>query len=392
MRRFSANYIFTVYGEPIRNGIVGVDDDGTIIEIIDPKGEEKELAGTEYHNGVIVPGFVNAHCHTELAHLKGKIKPETGLAGFVNQIRALRNDEEIVEGNLIVKALEQLKREGIVAVADICNSSDSFWAKRESPIHCKNLIEVFGLSAQKADKYIEKARLVLKENELKGGGDSYLTPHSVYSLSTELWTKIAQEIRGNSLVSIHFAESKQEREFTVSKSGELAKSYTECGLPIEDSPLATPVEIVKRYMPKNSRILFVHNTFLTQGEVQNLKNFFPNAYFVLCPESNLFIENALPDIPMFHEMGLTLALGTDSYASSPSLSMLEQVRIINKHFPTIPFCEILRWSTLNGAKALGLDHEIGSIELGKKPGLNLISPFDFSLMIPNLQSRVKRLA
>jgi cytosine/adenosine deaminase-related metal-dependent hydrolase len=391
MRRFSANYIFTVYGEPIRNGIVGVDDNGMIIEIIDPKGEEKELAGTEFHNGVIVPGFINAHCHTELGHLKGKIKPETGLAGFVNQIRALRNDDEIVEENSIAKALEELKREGIVAVADICNTSQSLLPKLSSPIRFQNFIELFGMSPEKADDYMERAKYISTFPKLKYGDSSAITPHSVYSLSEQLWNMVKCEIKNNPIISIHFAESRQEKEFSLHKTGKLADYYRQWGLNPKNSPQGSLVEIAKNNLPSKANVLFIHNTFLDRSDAQNLKDHFPKAFFVLCPASNLFIEKALPDIPMLWKLGLSIALGTDSPASSPSLSMLSQIGIINNLFPSIPFAETLRWATLNGAKALGLDHEIGSIELGKKPGLNLISPFDFSSMKPYPNSRNKRL-
>jgi cytosine/adenosine deaminase-related metal-dependent hydrolase len=391
MRRYSANYIYTVCGEPIRNGVVGVDEDGKIVEIIDPKGEEKELAGTEFYNGIIVPGFVNAHCHTELAHLRGRIKPETGLAGFVNQIRALRNNEETIEANPIANALEELRREGMVAVADICNTSNSLMDKLSSPIRFQNLIELFGMSPEKADDYMERARYILTFPRFKQGDSSAITPHSVYSLSEQLWSKVKYEIKNNPVVSIHFAESRQERELSLYKTGKLADYYKSWDLPIDAIPQGTHVEIAKRYLPQSPIILFIHNTFLTIDEAKQLKTHFPNGYFVLCPASNLFIEKTLPNVPMMIDLGLNIALGTDSLASSPTLSMLEQIKILHEHFPNIPFSQILKWSTLIGAKALGFDKELGSLELGKKPGLNLIAPFDFSSMKPMPNSRNKRL-
>jgi cytosine/adenosine deaminase-related metal-dependent hydrolase len=84
MRRLSAHYIFPVDTPPLKNGVIEIDDDGTILNIIDTHGKNKESAGTEFYNGILVPGFINTHCHLELSYLKGKITPQKGLASFSN--------------------------------------------------------------------------------------------------------------------------------------------------------------------------------------------------------------------------------------------------------------------------------------------------------------------
>jgi cytosine/adenosine deaminase-related metal-dependent hydrolase len=112
---------------------------------------------------------------------------------------------------------------------------------------------------------------------------------------------------------------------------------------------------------------------------------------VLCPSSNLFIEGKLPDLPMLIELGAKLTIGTDSFASSNTLSVYDQLMILLNHFPSLTFTDILNWGTLNGAKALGVDSKFGSFEIGKLPGLNLITDFDFRLMMPTAKSRVRPL-
>ena len=77
MRRFAANYIFPIDKPPLKNGIVELDDDERIIRIIDTRGDLRESRNLEFYNGVIVPGFVNAHCHLELSHMKGIIDNKT---------------------------------------------------------------------------------------------------------------------------------------------------------------------------------------------------------------------------------------------------------------------------------------------------------------------------
>lgn len=378
MRRVSANYIYTNAGDPIRNGVVGVDNNGTIVEIIDHKGQEKEYAHTEFRNGIIVPGFVNCHCHLELSHLKNRLSKNLGLAGFVNQIRNHRLYGEAIDDTDLTDAMESIIKDGTVAVADICNTTDSFFAKQSSKIHFVNLIEVLGLEGEKAHWIMDKAIATKHIADETLGTNSYLTPHSVYSLSTPLLGLLSKEIATNAIVSIHFAESPDEEKFTAQRTGGIAENYASWGLSTHDAPTENPVEIVKKHLPRRANILFVHNTFLSTQHADELARHFPNAYFVLCPASNIYIENTLPDIPMLMGTGMPIALGTDSLASSPSLSVFDQMRIISSRFPSIAFTELLKWGTINGAKAIAQDHRLGTVEMGKTPGLNLISPFDFA--------------
>lgn len=391
MLRFSANYIFPITGSPIRNGIVEVDDSGRVVEIIDPMGEALEKSSTGFYNGVIVPGFVNTHCHTELSHFRGKLRPETGLSGFVEQVRSLRIENVVDSESDIKKGIDEMSRQGIVAVADICNTSDSFFAKQNSSIRFVNLMEILGLDESKAEIIIEHAKMLKEFPAYKAGDTAYLTPHSTYTLSQKLWSLLGNELKESRIISVHLGESQMERELTEKKEGKLAETFQSWGFSVESIPVGTPVDIVQKYIPTDNKVLFVHNTFLKKDEVVRLKQQYRNATFVLCPASNLFIEKALPDMEMLVDTGVNITLGTDSLASSSSLSILDQLNLIIKSFPQLTFSQILEWATINGARALGMEEEIGSIEIVKKPGLILIYPFDFGNMKPLPHSKVKRL-
>ena len=97
MRRISANYIFPITSDPIRNGYVDFADDGTVTGIGRLDGE---TGSTEFYNGILVPGFTNAHCHIELSHLEGKFREATGMSGFIDQINALRESAPAEEREL----------------------------------------------------------------------------------------------------------------------------------------------------------------------------------------------------------------------------------------------------------------------------------------------------
>jgi cytosine/adenosine deaminase-related metal-dependent hydrolase len=389
MRRFSANYIFPVSGNPIRNGIVEVNDDGTISEIIHQHEAPEELANTEFHNGIIVPGFVNTHCHTELSHLKDRVSKGVGISGFVKELKGLRSNHSLAMDDAIRTAIEKMYIEGISAVADICNSTDSFIHKQNNPMRFYNLIEVLGLDGEKSESIWDRALILQSIAKEETNNPTVITPHSTYSLSEKLWIQLSGSIGVNDIVSIHFAESKEEIEYTSMGTGPLEQVFRSWGLPKKTVANGTPIEVVKKYIPINTTILFVHNTFLSQFDIGDLICSYPNASFCLCPQSNLFIEKELPDVPALIAHNAKITLGTDSLASSGSLSIIEQMKTIAAHFPSVGFSQMLPWATLNGAMALGFDEELGSIEIGKKPGLVLIAPFDFKKMqlLPNSKGR-----
>jgi aminodeoxyfutalosine deaminase len=128
----------------LRKAIITTDDDGTILDVEDTGGDLKEEHSVEFHSGIIVPGFVNCHCHLELSHLKDRIAPSAGLPSFISQIRQLRDSpkEKVMQDAYSAGSL--MFKNGIVLCADICNTADTFSLKTESLVRYISLIEVFG--------------------------------------------------------------------------------------------------------------------------------------------------------------------------------------------------------------------------------------------------------
>lgn len=392
MRRFSANYIFPVSGLPIKNGIVEVDNAGSVVDIMDPGREFKEIHSTEFHNGVIVPGFVNAHCHLELSHLKGQIKSGLGIAGFIKSVTEYRiNDSEVIE-KAIQLAIREIELTGTVAVGDICNTLDTFLLKSKSSTFFHNFIEVFGINPLAAQGIIENAIGIMRGFQKLTNASTSIIPHSTYSLSKELWGRLRNQINKSDLpLSIHYAESLPEFEYLMNGTGALMERYRLLNIPFEVPLGLTPFKVVTDNISHDKDVLFIHNTFASVEELVELNRIYGKATFVACPESNMIIEGKLPDLVAMYRQGLRIAIGTDSLASATSLSMLYHIKLLQEHFPDIPFSEVLKWSTLNGAEALNVSDRFGSIEIGKTPGLNLITNFDFDKMCPRANSEVRRL-
>lgn len=392
MRRFSANYVFPVSSPPIRNGIVEVDDNNTIVNIYKPEKNTSELHSTKFYNGIIIPGFVNCHCHLELSHLRNKIPQKTGIAGFVESITKNRNTNPNDIDSAIKHSLEEMVETGTVAIGDICNTPDTLIHKIQHKIYFQNFIEVFGSNPQQAQECYNNAQKVLGKFSEKFPNNSSITPHSTYSLSNPLWNLVGTHLeQHHNPVSAHYAESKAEYEFLENSSGPLSKWYNKAGIYIDTNRKTSPQKIITDNIPANSNVLLVHCTYATVNELKRLQSFFNQTTIVTCPESNLYIENSLPDLSEFLQSGLNIAIGTDSLASATSLSMLNQINIILNHFPDISFDAVLKMATLNGAVALGFSQNMGTIEVGKTPGLNLISGFDFDKFRPTVRSKVKKL-
>jgi len=185
MKRFTAQFIITNSGPSLKRGIITTEDDGTIISVEDTAGELEEKHSTEFYNGIIIPGFVNCHCHLELSHMKGGTSKGSGLGSFIEEIRSYRNRNN---DNILTSAYSADKSmfsEGIVLCADVCNTSDTFNVKKESMIRYISLIEVFGLDPDKAESRIIEI-LDIAETARDLGLQYSLVPHSVYSISLTL--------------------------------------------------------------------------------------------------------------------------------------------------------------------------------------------------------------
>ena len=375
MKRFSAQYVFSGCGPPLKRGIITTEDDGTTISLEDTGGNLTEKGFARFYNGIIIPGFVNCHCHLELSHLKGVIESGFGLGDFLMNIRSLRNyrEEEIIEA--LVNADRAMYNNGISLCADICNTSLTFGTKKKSSICYINLLEVFGIDSKKAAvRFREISNLAEKAAE--AGLRFSLVPHTPYSVSLPLFRMLKDHTQDNEVTSIHFMETEGERQFLEDHSGPVEKSYRESRL-LPDT-LDIPGDHVSTILDEvtsSGNLILVHNTFADEATVRKV-NKRVNTYWCLCPASNMYIEKKLPPVEMLMASGCRIVTGTDSLASNTELDILSELKILSGNFPSADLGELIKWSPLNGAEALGMDHIFGSIEPGKKPGLLLLRDAD----------------
>jgi cytosine/adenosine deaminase-related metal-dependent hydrolase len=390
MKSFKADYVFPVCADPIKNGVVTVDDFGKIISVTDQETyEQTNATPVEQFKGIICPGFVNTHCHLELSHMKGKIEPGKNLVNFIKDIQQFRG----AESNLILDAAQKADAEmyenGIVAVGDISNTNATIPVKDGSKLYYHNFIECFGFLPDQAAGIFQKALDLLEEFKPRPGS---ITPHASYSVSKELFRLIQKYCETNkNLVSIHNQECDDENKFYRYKLGSFNDLYEHFGMDISYfKPQArNSVQSVIPLLTNKQDILLVHNTCTNLKDIYFIKRFDRKMHFCFCPNANLYIESRLPKIELFIGQGYNITLGTDSLASNDKLCILNEMRTIQKKFPSISTATLIEWGTLNGAKFLGIDEEKGSIEPGKSPGLNLITDLNGLKITPD--TKVKRL-
>lgn len=364
-RKFKGEGIFTGTEMLAGNHVLVMQDNGKVEAIVD----EAVAGEAEAVNGILSPGFVNCHCHLELSHLKGKIEEGTELVEFVQQIMTKREAPSDEKQQAIKDAHVEMQQQGIVAVGDICNTTDTIGIKEMSTIRYKNFIEISGFIDAVAEKRILTGKEVQKAFTDKGM-DATLVPHAPYSVSKTLFGLLNAQTSGE-IISIHNQENADEDDLYLEKSGAFLSLFKNLKLdissfqPSEKSSFKTWLP----YFSRKQKIISVHNTFIKNNDLQQPHK---HVHFCICPNANLYIENKLPPLQLLMKHTENIVLGTDSLASNHHLSIFEEISVLQKHFPNIELPTILKWATLNGARALGMDKELGSFDKGKKPGVIVV--------------------
>ncbi len=344
-------------------------ENGNFIECVDLKEAGADI---QEYEGLLSPGFVNAHCHLELSHLKNVIPAHTGLQEFVKQIVALRKVDEHVIADAIEKAEDEMFQNGIVAVGDICNTLDTLDQKIKHRIAYYSFVELYDLDPTRAhDKIIAGLDIqnTFQENCIRAS----LVPHAPYSVSYNLWKLLTEHFESHT-ITMHNQETKDENDFFQTKTGNFLGMYerTKVSLDFFEATGLSSVQSILPYFKNAHRSILVHNSFTSVEDIQAVQKEMPNSFWCICANANQYIEQTMPPIELLRSQKVNIVMGTDSYASNWSLNMLDEIRTIQNHLPQIPLEELLGWATINGAKALQMDKGLGSFEKGKKPGIVLI--------------------
>ncbi len=392
-RKFKADELFDGYHFRNSNDVLITKEDGTIETIVpsEQAGDDVQLL-----KGILTPGFINCHCHLELSHLKNIIPPHTGLIEFLCSVVTKRDFAPEIILEEIEKAEAEMFNNGIVAVGDIGNTTDTAFIKSKSKIYWQNFVEVIGFTDEKATENFNHYKSVAEELQLKTQNSKHrtvLVPHAPYSISPKTFEFINAATK-NQIISIHNQEHPAEDELYKTGGGEYLKLFKIFG--IKESPFpVTGKSSIRSYLPyfNNGQTIFlIHNIFMPEEDI-----LWANEYaavnglklvYCLCINANLYIENKIPPVELFMKHNCDLVLGTDSYSSNWQLSIAKEMQSLLKvvggdtnhggiNHDLLSKEIILQMATSNGAKALQWDDGLGSFKKAKKPGVVLLND-DFS--------------
>jgi cytosine/adenosine deaminase-related metal-dependent hydrolase len=379
-RKFQADYIFDGYELLNREHVLITDDDGKILDIVHFSEAGDEILKT---NGIITPGFINAHCHLELSHMKDVIPPHTGLIPFLLDVVGKREFPLELILEKIKDAEAEMARDGIVAVGDIGNTAHTIETKIKSTLKWNNFVEVLcfsdGMSDQRMHQYtgvLESFKKAEKDFNIQHW-NSNLVPHAPYTISDITFKRI-NDLTANAVISMHNQENPAEDELYINGTGDYLKFLQKFGFNESPFPITgkTSLQSCLPHFNKKQSIILVHNTFTSQEDISFAQEYsnehLAGIHFCLCINANLYIENKVPPIELLMKNNCEIVLGTDSYSSNWQLSIASEIKTIKEKHPQIPIQTILKWATSNGAKALQRENELGSFAKGLTPGVVVI--------------------
>lgn len=367
-RKFKGDQIFTGKVFAPQNSVLITGETGAI-EAIVPEAE----AGDDIRkvDGIISPGFINAHCHLELSHMKGLVPQGTGMVDFLLQIMQQRNSNRDLIAEAIAAAENEMLAAGIVAVGDICNTDDTLIQKQQGRLYYHNFIECSGFVPAAAHSRFESANQLLLQMEKIS--PCTIVPHAPYSVSPELFQLVGSAAAGKTC-TMHNQESAAENEFFLSGEGGFRKLFAAIGVSLDffHPPHTTSLQAVWPLLTAAQKMILVHNVVTSQDDLSLVKEH-PGLFFCLCPNANRYINNSLPPVELLLDNSCTIVLGTDSLASNETLSILAEIKTLHQGFPELPIATLFQWATSNGAIALGIDQQYGTFEKNKRPGIINVS-------------------
>ncbi len=372
--KFKADQLFTGHEMLDGSRVLITDKEGVVKDIV---AETEAGPDVQYFAGILTPGFINCHCHLELSHMKGLIAEKTGLVDFVFKVVTQRHfsDDEMLHA--IALGEEEMLNNGIVAVGDICNNVLTLPQKILGRLTYHNFIEASGWLPSVANNRFIRSSSILHQFDDKLPNNS-MVPHAPYSVSNELWKQLRPFFAGQT-VSIHNQETMDEDEFFRLGTGGFIRMYQLMKIANEHFEPAGTSSVHSYYqqLREASNVILVHNTYSNSEDIawanQQSQLNQQHLWWSLCPNANLYIEDKLPPVTQLMAEKSSLVIGTDSLAGNWQLSVLSEIKTLAENFTKISLTELLKWATLNGAKALGFDKALGSFDTNKQPGVLVVT-------------------
>jgi len=380
---YAAKHLLPVASTPIQNGAVSVHD-GRIVAVGRRKDVVKAHPGVEVRDlgdAVIIPGLVNAHTHVELSFMNGD--PPAG-GTYMTWLRDLVARRSAVDASAATEAaahaIEAMASRGTVAVGDVANGAWAAPLLARSGLFGLAFHELFGFRAADAESILsaaaERLEAIDSHSEVRAALDRFnnvLTPHAAHTTSHPLLKALGgRAVASGEMLSIHVAESEEETQLLRDGTGPFKDFLIERDAwePGWKAPGMTPVAYLDRLGVLTPRTLAVHCVHIDHQDLSRLQA--RGVTVVTCPRSNQRLGVGKAPVTKLMASGIPVALGTDSLASAPDVDVFTEVAHLRQEHPGLSPAAALRIATLNGARALGLAAQLGSIEAGKWASLAVV--------------------
>jgi cytosine/adenosine deaminase-related metal-dependent hydrolase len=378
--RYHASWILPIVEPPIADGWV-VADRGRIVAygaygaVTRRAPSQAEAGEVDLGRVALLPGLVNAHTHLELSYLRDEIPPAGAFLTWIRSVIAARqkraspSDPEIVDA--LHRAIIEAAGFGTALVGDISNTLVSFDALARSRVAAVVFLEILGFNVTDANLLVEKASARVDALVPTEQVRASLAAHAPYSVAPLVFRAIRKAVDRDPFApySVHLSESMEEVDFIQSGGGPWRKLLGELGVwnPAWTPPGVSPVQFLDDSGFLGPRALAVHGVQMSPADLSRLAA--RGATLVTCPRSNGHTGAGAPPIEDFYASGVQIAVGTDSLASAPDLSVFAELATMRALAPSVPASRLLASATIEGAKALGFDADYGSIEPGKSARL-----------------------
>ena len=370
MLRIRAGWVHPVTAPPISDGAVLVDDSGVIAAVgpdagVPRIGDGGGVESREFPDGVLVPGLVNCHTHLELTDL-GDAGERTEFPAWIRKVRALK-DATAPAGfqRAAEKGLRDCWAAGVTCVADTGSTGMVMEALHALGGRGIAYQEVFGpdpaqceTSMAELTAAVERLRAFASPKVRLG-----VSPHAPYTVSEPLYRAVAEFARRTNLpIAVHIGESPEETEFVREGLGPFADALRARGIAVEPRGISPIEHLVRLSVLASPHCLCIHCVQADQHDIALLKS--TGARIAHCPRSNRAHGHGVAPLAAFRAAGIRVGLGTDSVVSTGDVNVWADALAAGLEGE-----DALRMLTLEGARALGLESEIGSIEIGKQGDL-----------------------
>jgi aminodeoxyfutalosine deaminase len=363
-----ARLVFTVAGHPLTDGVVTIAG-----ERIVAVGENASARPpVDLGNVALLPGLVNAHTHLEFSNLDEPLGTAgNSLPDWIRKVIAGRRNTAAGEQSANVQlGLAEAVRTGTTTIGEIATAP---WPPAAgTPADMTVFHESIGLLREQIDERHAAARAYLDRSSARCPGYRLgLSPHAPYSVHPELLRRLAA-LAGKRQVSLamHLAESREELELLAAGSGPFRTLLDDLQAwsPQAIPPGSRPLDYLRQLIAA-PRSLVIHGNYLTADELEFLAAHGDRLAVVYCPRTHAFFGHPRYPLAEMLAADVQVAIGTDSRASNPDLSLLDELRFIARHYPELAPQTVLELGTLAGARALGLAAETGSLVPGKLANL-----------------------